>query len=51
MNYSLRPYQKEAILSIVHEWRDGNRKTLLVLPTGTGKTVCFANVAKICAEH
>ena len=51
MNYSLRPYQKEAILNTVHEWRDGNRKTLLVLPTGTGKTVCFANVAKICAEH
>lgn len=51
MNYALRPYQKEAILSIVHEWRDGNRKTLLVLPTGTGKTVCFANVAKICVEH
>ena len=51
MPYELRPYQKAAVKAVMHEWRDGNRKTLLVLPTGTGKTVVFANVAKLCVEH
>lgn len=41
----LRPYQKEAVAAVGHEWEEGNRKTLLVLPTGTGKTIVFANVA------
>lgn len=41
----LRPYQVEAEAAILNEWKDKQR-TLLVLPTGTGKTVVFANVAK-----
>ncbi len=49
--YALRPYQKEAVLEVFHQWRDGSQKTLLVLPTGTGKTIAFANIAKICVEH
>ena len=35
---SLRPYQAEARDAIIREWSAGNQKTLLVLPTGTGKT-------------
>lgn len=42
--YELRPYQAEAKEAILREWKDGHRKTLLVLPTGTGKTVVFAKV-------
>lgn len=42
----LRPYQQEARESIAAEWSKGNRKTLLVLPTGCGKTVVFAKVAE-----
>lgn len=42
----LRPYQKQAIDSIHHEWEIGRDKTLLILPTGCGKTVCFGKVAK-----
>lgn len=42
----LRPYQEEAINAVLQEWRDGNRRTLLVLPTGTGKTICFAKIAE-----
>ena len=42
----LRPYQQEAREAIAREWDGGHRKTLLVLPTGTGKTVVFAFVAK-----
>lgn len=41
----LRPYQVEAKNAIFKEWEDKQR-TLLVLPTGTGKTVVFAGVAK-----
>lgn len=44
--YDLRPYQKEAVDSIFTEWDEKHRKkTLLVLPTGCGKTICFAAVA------
>lgn len=43
---SLRPYQQEARQAIESEWTEGRRKTLLVLPTGTGKTVVFSMVAK-----
>lgn len=42
----LRPYQKQAIENIHREWEIGRDKTLLVLPTGCGKTVCFGQVAK-----
>lgn len=43
-----RSYQREAISAVIKEWNNGNRKTLLVLPTGMGKTVCFAGIAKQC---
>lgn len=39
----LRPYQKQAVENIFCEWKD-KASTILVLPTGTGKTVCFAHV-------
>ena len=41
----LRQYQVEAKDAILKEWEDKQR-TLLVLPTGCGKTVVFADVAK-----
>lgn len=40
----LRPYQQAAREAIHGEWRKGNRRTLLVLPTGTGKTIVFSKV-------
>ena len=42
--YKLRPYQEEAKEAILAEWAQGHRRTLLVLPTGCGKTICFASV-------
>lgn len=42
----LRPYQKEAVRAVEGEWEQGHNKTLLVMPTGVGKTIVFAHVAK-----
>lgn len=42
----LRPYQRAAVEAIEREWEDGRRRTLLVLPTGCGKTVVFNEVAR-----
>jgi len=41
----LRPYQDEAVRNIEAEWKD-HRSTLLVLPTGTGKTTVFAEIIR-----
>ena len=47
---NLRPYQTEARRRIHAEWNAGHQRTLLVLPTGTGKTVVFAAVAEDCVR-
>lgn len=47
----LRPYQSEAKEAIFSEWNNGIHKTLLVLPTGCGKTIVFAKVAEECVRH
>ncbi len=46
----LRPYQEEARQSIFNEWGKGILKTLLVLPTGCGKTIVFAKVTEECVR-
>ena len=43
--YQLRPYQEEAKQAILREWDEGHRRTLLVQPTASGKTVVMAAVA------
>ncbi len=48
---SLRPYQSEAVKSVQESWQDGVQKTLLILPTGTGKTVVFCSIGKQILEH
>ena len=42
----LRPYQEEARQAVEEEWNKGTRRTLLVLPTGCGKTIVFAKVTE-----
>lgn len=39
---ALRPYQEECIEAINKHFLDGNKRQLVVLPTGSGKTVIFA---------
>ena len=45
----LRPYQEAAFYKIFEAWKT-YKKTLLVLPTGCGKTIVFANVAAELAK-
>lgn len=47
----LRPYQQEAKDSIFSQWENGIQNTLLVLPTGCGKTIVFAKVAEECVRR
>ena len=42
----LRPYQVDAASAIKAEWDKGNNRTLLVLPTGCGKTIVFCKVSE-----
>lgn len=47
----LRPYQEEAREAVKNEWENGRQRTLLVLPTGCGKTIVFAKIAEDCVRE
>lgn len=46
----LRPYQKEAKTAVFEQWEQGFKRTLVVLPTGCGKTIVFAKVTEECVR-
>ena len=50
MAMELRPYQSKAKEAVQDQWRSGVKKTLLVLPTGTGKTIVFAKLIEECVS-
>lgn len=43
----LRPYQSAALSAVRETYRAGHRSALVVMPTGTGKTVLFAEIARL----
>lgn len=45
MAMELRPYQMEAVRAVEDRWAAGDRSTLLVQATGTGKTIVMAQVS------
>lgn len=47
----LRPYQSEAKTAVFEQWEQGNSKTLVVLPTGCGKTIVFAKITEQCVQQ
>lgn len=47
MTPTLRPYQQEAIDAVLSARRAGLRRLLVCLPTGAGKTVIFARLARL----
>lgn len=46
MTIEPRPYQEEAVKEIIKRWQDGVTRQLVSLPTGCGKTIIFAMLAK-----
>lgn len=46
-----RRYQQDARQAIHKEWDKGVKATLLVLPTGTGKTIVFSMVIEDCVRN
>ncbi|HBK54248.1 MAG TPA: DEAD/DEAH box helicase, partial [Syntrophomonas wolfei] len=46
----LRPYQQGAREAVLQEWGKGIQNTLVVLPTGTGKTIVFSKIIESCVE-
>lgn len=40
----LRDYQERARAKVQEEWSEGRKRTLLVLPTGCGKTIVFSKI-------
>lgn len=47
----LRPYQQRDVARIRDEYRNGKKAVLFVGPTGYGKTVLFAHIAKSAYER
>ncbi len=43
----LRPYQRAALEAVRDAYRQGHRSALVVMPTGTGKTVLFAEISRL----
>jgi len=43
---TLRPYQQAGLQAIREAYGSGYRRVLYVLPTGSGKTVCFTYIAR-----
>ncbi|MDF1666450.1 MAG: DEAD/DEAH box helicase, partial [Planctomycetota bacterium] len=45
--FKLRPYQLEAIDAVVTARKQGSKRLLICLPTGSGKTVIFSRLASL----
>ena len=45
--YTLRPYQKQAVDSIINYFRKKSDPAVIVLPTGAGKSLVIAEMARI----
>lgn len=50
MAFNIRPYQKASIDCAFREW-ENHRSTLIVLPTGLGKTVVIAGIVAHAQPH
>ena len=47
----LRDYQQKAVDNVLREFRGKSKSTLVVLPTGTGKTVVIGGVFREMTQH
>jgi len=49
--HQLRPYQEEALSALMDYWQAGGDHPLVVLATGTGKSLVQAKLAKQLIEE
>lgn len=47
MTFTLRPYQQEAVDAAIHYFRHEYRPAVIVLPTGAGKSLVIAELARL----
>ncbi|KLN47528.1 hypothetical protein AAY77_00600 [Providencia rettgeri] len=47
MSFSLRPYQQEAVDATIHYFRKHTQPAVIVLPTGAGKSLVIAELARL----
>ena len=47
----LRDYQESAITQVRDSIRDGNKRPLIVMPTGSGKSPVFSQIAQSVVAH
>ncbi len=47
MAYTLRPYQKQAVSSVIRHFRKSNDPAIVVLPTGAGKSLVISELARL----
>ncbi|CAM3585028.1 type I restriction enzyme EcoKI subunit R [Vibrio aerogenes CECT 7868] len=45
--YKLRPYQADAVRSVIHYFRQHDDPAVIVLPTGAGKSLVIAELARL----
>lgn len=50
MKYVLRPYQQEAVQRTVSHFKQSDEAALIVLPTGAGKSLVIAELARIAKQ-
>ena len=46
-NYKLRPYQEQAVNAVIKHFKKKRDPAVIVLPTGSGKSLVIAELAKI----
>ena len=51
MGFELYPFQRNAVEAVEKEFAEGRKHILMVLPTGTGKTVCFSEFLRRQVEN
>ncbi|MDP0561387.1 MAG: DEAD/DEAH box helicase [Candidatus Endonucleobacter sp. (ex Gigantidas childressi)] len=47
MDYKLRPYQKQAVRSVIHHFIKFSDPAVVVLPTGAGKSLVISELARL----
>ncbi|MDP0589380.1 MAG: DEAD/DEAH box helicase [Candidatus Endonucleobacter bathymodioli] len=47
MDYKLRPYQKQAVRSVIQHFKKSSDPAVVVLPTGAGKSLVISELARL----